>query len=210
MTAFERGEDLPEPDAADVFWPDPVGAALSAIRAVLAIAITSAFWFATAWPNGPTAVVVAAVVCTLFATMQQPDKIALACAATVLVAAAPVFVTQFYFIPVAVDFLSLAVALAPLLLTSGYILAQPGIGPLGMLSAVYFTYASSINNVMSYDAVAFFNSSFAVLVGIRRWRRAVCGLLPRDPSVRKPALSPANSPPSQPPRQCLPARRSIL
>ena len=205
VTAFERGEDLPEPDAVDVFWPDPVGAALSAIRAVLAIAITSAFWFATAWPNGPTAVVVAAVVCTLFATMQQPDKIALACAATVLVAAAPVFVTQFYFIPVAVDFLSLAVALAPLLLTSGYILAQPGIGPLGMLSAVYFTYASSINNVMSYDAVAFFNSSFAVLVGIgvggvlfaaffpetpayasRRFRRQILFHLSRLAGARRP------------------------
>ena len=205
VTAFERGEDLPEPDAADVFWPDPVGAALSAIRAVLAIAITSAFWFATAWPNGPTAVVVAAVVCTLFATMQQPDKIALACAATVLVAAVPVFVTQFYFIPVAVDFLSLAVALAPLLLTSGYILAQPGIGPLGMLSAVYFTYASSINNVMSYDAVAFFNSSFAVLVGIgvggvlfaaffpetpayasRRFRRQILFHLSRLAGARRP------------------------
>ena len=205
VTAFERGEDLPAPDVADVFWPDPVGAALSAIRAVLAIAITSAFWFATAWPNGPTAVVVAAVVCTLFATMQQPDKIALACAATVLVAAAPVFVTQFYFIPVAVDFLSLAVALAPLLLTSGYILAQPGIGPLGMLSAVYFTYASSINNVMSYDAVAFFNSSFAVLVGIgvggvlfaaffpetpayasRRFRRQILFHLSRLAGARRP------------------------
>ena len=205
VTAFERGEDLPAPDVADVFWPDPVGAALSAIRAVLAIAITSAFWFVTAWPNGPTAVVVAAVVCTLFATMQQPDKIALACAATVLVAAAPVFVTQFYFIPVAVDFLSLAVALAPLLLTSGYILAQPGIGPLGMLSAVYFTYASSINNVMSYDAVAFFNSSFAVLVGIgvggvlfaaffpetpayasRRFRRQILLHLSRLASARRP------------------------
>ena len=205
VTAFERGEDLPEPDAVDVFWPDPVGAALSAIRAVLAIAITSAFWFATAWPNGPTAVVVAAVVCTLFATMQQPDKIALACAATVLVAAVPVFVTQFYFIPVAVDFLSLAVALAPLLLTSGYILAQPGIGPLGMLSAVYFTYASSINNVMSYDAVAFFNSSFAVLVGIgvggvlfaaffpetpayasRRFRRQILFHLSRLAGARRP------------------------
>jgi uncharacterized membrane protein YccC len=172
---------------------------------VLAIAITSAFWFVTAWPNGPTAVVVAAVVCTLFATMQQPDKIALACAATVLVAAAPVFVTQFYFIPVAVDFLSLAVALAPLLLTSGYILAQPGIGPLGMLSAVYFTYASSINNVMSYDAVAFFNSSFAVLVGIgvggvlfaaffpdtqvsasRRFRRQILFHLSRLAGARRP------------------------
>jgi uncharacterized membrane protein YccC len=77
VTAFERGEDLPEPDVADVFWPDPLGAALSVIRAVLAIAITSAFWFATAWPNGPTAVVVAAVVCTLFAWYTPLVRVAL-------------------------------------------------------------------------------------------------------------------------------------
>ena len=128
VTAFERGEDLPAPDVADVFWPDPVGAALTAIRAVLAIAITSAFWFVTAWPNGPIAVVVAAVVCALFATMQRPDKIALACIATVLLAAVPVFVTQFHLMPLAVDFPSMAVAIAPLLLISGYILAQPGSG----------------------------------------------------------------------------------
>ena len=159
----------------------------------------------TAWPNGPTAVVVAAVVCTLFATMQRPDKIALACIATVLVAAVPVFVTQFHLMPLAVDFPSMAVAIAPLLLISGYILAQPGIGPLGMLSAVYFTYASSINNVMSYDAVAFLNSSFAVLVGIgvgavlfatffpetpahasRRFRRQILVHLSRLASARRP------------------------
>jgi len=205
VTAFERGEDLPAPNVADGFWSDPVDAALTAIRCALAIAITSAFWFVTAWPNGPTAVVVAAVVCTLFATMQRPDKIALACIATVLVAAVPVFVTQFHLMPLAVDFPSMAVAIAPLLLISGYILAQPGIGPLGMLSAVYFTYASSINNVMSYDAVAFLNSSFAVLVGIgvgavlfatffpetpahasRRFRRQILVHLSRLASARRP------------------------
>jgi uncharacterized membrane protein YccC len=207
VTAFERGEDLPAPNVADGFWSDPVDAALTAIRCALAIAITSAFWFVTAWPNGPTAVVVAAVVCTLFATMQRPDKIALACIATVLVAAVPVFVTQFHLMPLAVDFPSMAVAIAPLLLISGYILAQPGIGPLGMLSAVYFTYASSINNVMSYDAVAFLNSSFAVLVGIgvgavlfatffpetpahasRRFRRQILVHLSRLASARRPAV----------------------
>ena len=205
VTAFERGEDLPAPNVAYGFWSDPVDAALTAIRCALAIAITSAFWFVTAWPNGPTAVVVAAVVCTLFATMQRPDKIALACIATVLVAAVPVFVTQFHLMPLAVDFPSMAVAIAPLLLISGYILAQPGIGPLGMLSAVYFTYASSINNVMSYDAVAFLNSSFAVLVGIgvgavlfatffpetpahasRRFRRQILVHLSRLASARRP------------------------
>ena len=144
----------------------PCAAALTGIRSALAVGITSAFWFATAWPNGPTAVVVAAVVCSLLASLEQPDKISMAAAATVLIAAVPVFATQFYLMPLAVDFPSMAVALAPLMLTCGFIMAQPRIGPLGLLSAVYFAFASNIDNVMTYDAVAFLNSSLAVLVGI--------------------------------------------
>jgi len=45
-------------------------------------------------------------------------------------------------------------------------MAQPRIGQLGLLSAVYFAFASNIDNAMTYDAVAFLNSSFAILVGI--------------------------------------------
>ncbi|SED78560.1 Uncharacterized membrane protein YccC [Rhizobiales bacterium GAS191] len=166
MEAFERGEELPEPNVAYRLWSDPVPAVLIGIRSALAVAITSTLWFATAWPNGPAAVVVAAVVCSLLASMEQPDKISLAAAATVLIAAIPVFATQFYLMPLAVDFASMAVALAPLMLTCGFIMAQPRIGPLGLLSAVYFAFASNIGNVMTYDAVAFLNSSLAILVGI--------------------------------------------
>ncbi len=166
MAAFERGEELPEPKIACRLWSDPAPALLIGIRSALAVVITSTFWFATAWPTGPVAVVVAAVVSSLLASMVQPDKISMAAAATVLIAAVPVFATQFYLMPLAVDFPSMAVALAPLLLTCGFIMAQPGIGPLGLLSAVYFAFASSIDNVMTYDAVAFLNSSLAILVGI--------------------------------------------
>ena len=166
MRAFDRGEELPEPNIACRLWSDPVPAVLTGIRSALAVGITSAFWFATAWPNGPAAVVVAAVVCSLLASLEQPDKISMAAAATVLIAAVPVFITQFYLMPLAVDFPSMAVALAPLMLTCGFIMAQPHIGPLGLLSAVYFAFASNIDNVMIYDAAAFFNSSLAVLVGI--------------------------------------------
>jgi uncharacterized membrane protein YccC len=166
MAAFDRGEELPHPNIACGLWSDPVAAALTGIRSALAVGITSAFWFATAWPNGPIAVIVAAVVCSLVASMEQPGKISMALAATVLIAAVPVFATEFYLMPLAVDFPSMAVALAPLLLTCGFIMAQPQIGPLGLLSAVYFAFASNIDNVMSYDAVAFLNSSFAILVGI--------------------------------------------
>jgi uncharacterized membrane protein YccC len=166
MEAFDRGEALPLPTATCRLWSDPVPAALIGVRSALAVAITSTIWFATAWPNGPAAVVVAAVVCSLLASLEQPDKISMAAAATVLIAAVPVFATQFYLMPLAVDFPSLAVALAPLMLTCGFIMAQPRIGPLGMLSAVYFAFASNIDNVMTYDAAAFLNASLAVLVGI--------------------------------------------
>jgi uncharacterized membrane protein YccC len=166
MAAFDRGEELPEAKIACALWSDPVPAVLTGIRSGLAVVITSAIWFATAWPNGPVAVVVAAVVCSLLASREQPDKISMAVAATVLIAAVPVFATQFYLMPLAVDFPSMVVALAPLMLTCGFIVAQPQIGPLGRLSAVYFTFASNIANVMTYDVVAFLNSSLAILVGI--------------------------------------------
>jgi len=166
MGAFDRGEELPRPNIACGLWSDPVPAVLTGIRSALAVGITSTFWFATAWPHGPVAVIVAAVVCSLLASLEQPDKISMAAAATVLIAAVPVFATQFYLMPLAVDFPSMAVALAPLMLTCGFIMAQPRIGPLGMLSAVYFAFASNIDNVMTYDAVAFLNSSLAILIGI--------------------------------------------
>src|SRR5262249_4472140 len=166
MEAFDRGEELPEPNIACQLWSDPVPAVLVGIRSALAVGITSAFWFATAWPSGPVAVIVAAVLCTLLASLERPDKISMAAAATVLIAALPVFATQFYLMPLAVDFPSMAIALAPLMLTCGFIMADPRIGALGMLSAVYFAFASNIDNVMTYDAAGFLNSSVAILVGM--------------------------------------------
>jgi hypothetical protein len=166
MGAFNRGEELPHLTIAGGLWSDPLSAALTGIRSALAVGITSVIWFATAWPTGLTAVVVAANLSSLLASLEQPDKISMAAAATVLIAAGPIFATQFYLMPLAIDFPSLAVALAPLLLTCGFIMAQPRIGALGLLGAVYFAFASNIDNVMTYDAVAFLNASLAVLVGI--------------------------------------------
>jgi uncharacterized membrane protein YccC len=166
--ALDGGKSVGGPSPTGWLWSDPMAAALTGIRAALAVAITAVFWFATAWPSGPTAVIVAGVVCTLLASMEQPEKITLALAATILVAAVPVFVTQFYLLPYALDFVSMAAVLALLLLGCGFIIAQPWMGPLGVLSAVYFAVASHIDNsnVMTYDVVGFLNTSLAIFVGI--------------------------------------------
>jgi uncharacterized membrane protein YccC len=147
-------------------WSDPISALLTGIRTALAVGVTWATWFVTAWPSGPTAIIVATVVCSLIASMEQPVTITLVLAVTILVASVPVFVTVFCLLPLADDFASMAFMLAPLLLMCGFVIAQPKIGALGLLTVVYFDVGSNIDNVMHYDAIEFFNTSLAVLFGI--------------------------------------------
>ena len=166
--ALDGGKSVAGPTPAGRLWSDPVTAALTGIRAALALAITTAFWFATAWPSGATAVVMAGVASTLLATTEQPEKITMAAGATILVAATPVYITLLHLLPRALDFISMAAVLAPLFVGCAFIIACPRIGPLGLLAAVYFAVISHIdnNNVASYDAVNFFNTSLGILVGI--------------------------------------------
>jgi uncharacterized membrane protein YccC len=163
-------------------WSDPIPAILTGARTALAVVVTWAIWFVTAWPSGPTAIVVAVVVCSLIASMEQPVTISFALAATILVATVPVFVTVFYLLPLASDFVSMAFAIAPLLLVCGFIIAQPKIGSLGLLTVVYFDVGSNIDNVMDYDTIQFFNTSLAVLFGIGVALALFATVFPETPS----------------------------
>lgn len=166
MAAFDRGVELPGGDVRCALWSDPLPALLTGMRSALAVVIIAAFWYATSWPSAPTAIVVAAVLCTLLAPMERPEKLSVAAGVCILVAAIPVYATQFYLMPLAVDFISMAAAIAPLMLVCAFLMAQPRIGVFGLLGAVYFAYASNIDNVMTYDAAAFLNSSLAILIGV--------------------------------------------
>ena len=177
-------------------WFDPVPAVLTGVRTALAVGVTAAIWVVTAWPSGPIAVIVAASVCSLIASMEQPVTISLALATTILLATVPVFVTLFYLLPRASDFVSMAFALAPLLLMCGFVMAQPKIGPMGQLTAVYFTVGSNIDNIMNYDTVRFLNTAFAISVRYRRRLGALCHGFSRisvanlAPSLQATSLSP--------------------
>ena len=168
VAALAEGDTLSKPPPPAPLWSDPLTAVLTGIRAALAVTITAAFWFVTAWPSGPIAVIVAGVVCTLLAPTPEPVKITAAAAATIVVFAVPLFLTQLCLLPYASDFFSMAVLLAPYLLMCAFIIAQPGLGPLGLLAAVYLAVSSHIdnNNVATYDPTAFFNTSLAIVLGI--------------------------------------------
>jgi uncharacterized membrane protein YccC len=160
--AFYLRSPVPTSNVCPRLWSDPLDAALTGIRSALAIIITSAFWFTTAWPSGPTAVISAGVACSLVGAMKQQATVSFALILALLVAALPIFVTVFYIMPIATDFLSLGVALAPLLMICGFIIA---VQPLGVFPVVYFAISSNIDNTMRYDAVGFLNNSLAILIG---------------------------------------------
>ena len=105
-------------------------------------------------------------------------------------------VTVFY-LPLASDFVSMAFAIAPLLLVCGFIIAQPKIGPLGLLTVVYFDVGSNIDNVMDYDTIQFFNTSLAVLFGIRVATVLFCHRFPETPSQALRLLPQTASLPTQ-------------
>jgi uncharacterized membrane protein YccC len=206
---LEGKSQVSRPTASLETWSDPVLAILTGVRTALAVTVVWAIWFVTAWPSGPVAIIVAANVCSIIAAMEQPVKISFALAATILVATVPVFFTVFYLLPLASDFVGTAFALGPLMLTCGFVMAQPKIGAMGQLTAVYFTVGSNIDNVMTYDTVQFFNTSLAILFGIgvalvlfaiifpetpsqalRHLRRQLCLRLSRFSAAREGQLSP--------------------
>ncbi|WP_426418938.1 FUSC family protein [Bradyrhizobium genosp. A] len=143
-------------------WSDPTQALATGLRSALAIIVTSGFWFVTAWPSGPIAVITAGTVCTLFGGTARQMLIPVAATITLLIAAVPVFVTDFYLLPAATDFVGLSVALAPLLLVCGFLMATQ---PIALLPIVYFAISSNLNNSMSYDAVSYLNTLVAIFFG---------------------------------------------
>ena len=101
--------------------------------------------------------------------MGSARKITMPAAAAARSRRSPLFGTEFYLLPLAIDFPSMAVALAPLVLTCGFIIAQPRIGAFGLLAVVYFAVASNItlsmfDNAMHEDAVGVLNGSLATLL----------------------------------------------
>jgi len=205
MAAFDRGEELPEPNIACRLWSDPVPAILIGIRSALAVGITSAIWFATAWPNGPAAIIVAAVLVHPARRHRAAGQGQHGRRRDRAHRSVPGFRD-----PVLPDAAGRRLSFdggrartvdADLRFHHG----AAAIGPLGLLSAVYFAFASNIDNVMTYDAAAFLNSSLAILVGIAVAVVLFATFFPR-PRPRGSSLPPAARCPPELPRQRLPLR----
>jgi len=140
-------------------------AALSALAAGLALLACSAFWIATAWPQGAGAVGLCAVICTLFAGFDDPTPI-MSTFIIGIVASIPLAGLYLFAILPAIDgYTWLAIALAPALIPIGILMAIPRFTAIGLALGVGLSFNLALQSNYAADMAAFLNSATAVVIG---------------------------------------------
>jgi len=141
-------------------------AAYSGAAAALAVGLVCAFWIVTAWPEGAGAAGLTAVMSSFFAAQDDPVPSIIKFIYGALVALVIAGVYLFAILPMAHDFTMLALALAPLFLPLGVLMATPATagfaGPVAFLTATLL----ALTSAYSADFPAYANGAAATIVGL--------------------------------------------
>jgi uncharacterized membrane protein YccC len=167
-THISLGLHPPENDPAPAFRPyrDITLAVVGALVSTGTVMIASAFWIFSAWPNGPTAVTFAGIMCAIMGARDDP---AAASAVFLKMSVVATFVAGFYLfavLPPLSTFSALIIALAPFYLACGLLLTSPAAVPFAMPLIFVAGGLIGLANAMMYDFVAFINGAMGYVVGI--------------------------------------------
>lgn len=167
-THISTERTLPDHEAVPTFrsYRDLAFAVLGGFISAAAVLLASAFWVATAWPAGPTAVTFAGIICAIAGARDNPAAIAAVFLKMSVVGAAVAGIYLFVILPPLTTFGALVVALAPLYLVCGMLLIVPAGTP--YVLPVIFNGGGliGISNEMQYDFAVFLNNCCAYIVGI--------------------------------------------
>jgi uncharacterized membrane protein YccC len=145
---------------------DHVMALHSALAVILAIGLTSAFWIASAWPEGGGAASLAAIACAFFAAQDDPVPNIVGFLVAAIIAIIVDAIYLFAILPQAHDFEMLVLAFAPVFLILGALASMPATaragGPIAFIAATQLALSSSY----SADLPTYANGSAAAIVGL--------------------------------------------
>jgi uncharacterized membrane protein YccC len=150
---FERGNDY-------------IGASLAFVRTTLAMGVLSLFWIGSAWPSGPSAMVIATVFAGLFATAPNPTMAVGETLSGYLLGMVMGFFCQFFVLNHMDGFPLLIASLTPFMIVGLVLLGIPSTTRVGVGCCLGFTYILAIKNQNDFDVVRFMNDMLAQLVGV--------------------------------------------
>jgi len=125
------------------------------------------FWHATGWQEGPGFLINGAAFCALASTSAHPAKTLLMFSKATAVAAAAGFLCKFFLMPHAVDFWSLMLCLAAVLVPTGCLAfsKRPQLDIIGMTSGLFMLAMMQPSNHMTYDPAQYVSSALAAVFG---------------------------------------------
>jgi uncharacterized membrane protein YccC len=159
--AFAPAETEPTPQ-----HHDHVMALYSAAAGALAIALVCAYWIIAAWPEGGGAAALTAVAVSFFAAQDDPVPSILKFLGATVVALVIDAVYLFAVLPLVHDFEILALALAPVFLLLGLLMAVPATAPVGGPIAFIAATELALSSSYSADFAAYINGGIAAIVGL--------------------------------------------
>jgi len=141
-------------------------AALSGFSAMLSTCLASAFWILTGWPQGSAAAMMAAVLCCLFASMDDPTPMIRKFLQVSLVAVLAAFVLTFGIMPLIHGYVSLVALLGICLLPAGVLMAKPQTLLYGLGFGVNLPNMLTLQDRLTLDFTSFINSNISLTVGV--------------------------------------------
>ena len=141
-------------------------AALSGLALMVAVTICCVIWISTAWPEGAIAATMAAVFSSFFAAQDDPAPAIVGFLIWSVLALPLAALYLFAILPAIDGFPMLALALAPALVTIGYLQAVPAWAPRAIALLIGFAGALSLQATFSANMAEFLNGSLAQIVGI--------------------------------------------
>ncbi len=124
------------------------------------------FWIVTAWPNGASAIIFAAIVVILFSPKgDQAYVITMTAALGNTIGAVLAGIVKFAVLPGAETFAGFSLGIALVLVPVGALIAQPWQTGLFIGMTLNFIPFLAPANPMTYDTQQFYNSALAIVVG---------------------------------------------
>lgn len=150
---FLRGNDLP-------------GAGIAVLRTFLTMTLLSAFWIASAWPFGVSAMLLATVFSGLLAASPTPVNAARYTLIGYALGMVAAFTVVYWLLPGSNDFATLIGASAAFLMIGPYLSTRPALLNVGVGYTIGFVYIFALKNPMVYDPGHFLNDAIAQVAGL--------------------------------------------
>ncbi len=150
---------------------DSLLAFIAAFQAIVTVGILAAFWLATGWQAGVSAIIVASVYTLRLASKLHAVGAYRMMATVAVLSTVPAMAIAFQLVPAVTTFPMLALVMAPYLLAAFMVGGLGGpYGPMAILIVLVLMVALSPANAMTYDFSGVINGVVAVLLSF-----LVCG-----------------------------------